>query len=564
MSTAAESFGPFTIVRTLGRGGMGEVFLARTPWPDTPLAAVKRLRPDVARIPTFAERFKHEAQLAARLEHPNLVRTLDVVSIGEQLCVATELVLGKDAGQIADRLRERSQGGSAAVALRLLVDGLLGLAYVHSATNPDGSPLGLIHRDVTPGNLMVGYDGRIMLADFGLAKSLLTARSQLTHQGEILGTPHYLPPEVVEGRPAGTGSDIYGLGAVIYRFLTGVAPHTGSTSEVLMKVLTERPRPLAELRPDLPEWCVTLVGQLLEPNPTRRPSDARRLADAVEARARAEHMWVPAASVGTWLSELFRDVHPQEMAEIEALRQGGGPKQGAGTMVLVPTAEDPPKKGKLPPDARTDPLASGGAEPEQGTLIDGLGASRPPSIDTEAPTRAHASLASGGQGDSAPPSGFDEPSKTALEELPELTSPEAPPAVSDPALVTPVPEPPRAPFKDGPTGVDPRPAPTRRRLSPSPLFFVGLLGLAIATGIGVGRLVSWWRSPAVKVAESSAARLQRWTARLERREAAGRDVPAEAWRALARAALAQARGDASALGRHLLELERIELGPEPP
>ncbi|MEL6190164.1 MAG: serine/threonine-protein kinase, partial [Myxococcota bacterium] len=246
-----QRFGPFVVCRSIGRGGMGEVFLARTPWEAQPLAAVKRLRPDVARVPTFRERFRHEAELARRLSHPNLVGTLDIGEVEGQVYVATELVLGKDTGFIADRLRLRSQGGPVAVAIRLLLDGLAGLAYVHGAQDEDGRPLNLVHRDVTPGNLLLGYDGRSRLADFGLAKSYLSEGSGLTKQGEILGTPHYLPPEVVRGERARPASDIYGLGAVAYRFLTGIAPFQGSTSEVLNKVLKERPRPLAELRPDL-------------------------------------------------------------------------------------------------------------------------------------------------------------------------------------------------------------------------------------------------------------------------------------------------------------------------
>src|SRR5258708_26762622 len=88
LEQSLHRFGPFIIVRTLGRGGMGEVFIARTPWDENPLAAVKRLRPDVARVPTFAERFKHEAELAARLGHPKLVAPLDVGSVGRNsLCV---------------------------------------------------------------------------------------------------------------------------------------------------------------------------------------------------------------------------------------------------------------------------------------------------------------------------------------------------------------------------------------------------------------------------------------------------------------------------------------------
>ncbi|MEO1335171.1 MAG: protein kinase, partial [Myxococcota bacterium] len=153
MESGHQQFGPFQIVRTLGRGGMGEVFVARTPWSKNPIAAVKRLRPDVARVPTFAERFQHESELAVRLEHENVVATIDVGSVEGQLYVASELVQGKDTGIIADRLRERGQGGPAAVAIRLMLDVLSGLAYVHEAVDLDGTPLALVHRDITPGNV---------------------------------------------------------------------------------------------------------------------------------------------------------------------------------------------------------------------------------------------------------------------------------------------------------------------------------------------------------------------------------------------------------------------------
>lgn len=317
---------------------MGEVFVARTPWPENPMAAVKRLRPDVARVPTFAERFAHEAELAVRLAHPNVVGTLDVGSVEGQLYVASELVYGKDTGLIADRLRERGQGGPAAVAIRLLLDTLAGLAYVHGVREPDGKPLRLVHRDVTPGNVLVGYDGQARLADFGLAKSLLTEKSHLTNHGEILGTPHYLAPEVIRGDPASPASDLYGLGAVMYRFLTGIAPHQGTTAEVLLKVLSEEPRSLSDLRPDLAPWLVSFVHRLLEKDPTRRPYDASVLIQQLSNDARASGLLVAKAAVAKWLANLFDAEKTEEMEErdrivaIDLARLGG---QQAGTVVLA-------------------------------------------------------------------------------------------------------------------------------------------------------------------------------------------------------------------------------------
>ena len=341
LDQSLHRFGPFLIIRTLGRGGMGEVFVARTPWEHHPLAALKRLRPDVARVPTFAERFQHESELAVRLEHPNVVGTLDVGAVDEQLYVASVLVLGKDTGLIADRLRERGQGGPAAVAIRLLMDALSGLSYVHGVREPDGRLLQLLHRDVTPGNLLVGYDGVARLADFGLAKSLLTERSNLTQHGEILGTPHYLAPEVIRGESASTASDLYGLGAVMYRFLTGVAPHHGTTAEVLMKVLQEEPRPLSELRPDLAPWIVAFIHRLLDKDPARRPNDAAALGEQLLQDARRAGLVVARQAVGQWLAALFEVEHADEMDEYEriaAIAPEAEPSKPEGTVVLARSA----------------------------------------------------------------------------------------------------------------------------------------------------------------------------------------------------------------------------------
>ncbi|MFO0727201.1 MAG: serine/threonine-protein kinase [Myxococcota bacterium] len=337
-----QRFGPFMIVRPLGRGGMGEVFVARTPWDPYRVAAVKRLRPDVARVPTFAERFRHEALLAVRLEHPNVVGTIDVGSVDGQLYVASDLVVGKDTAAVADRLRERGQGAPVAVVIRILLDVLSGLAYVHGAREPDGRWLALVHRDVTPGNVLVSYEGTARLADFGLARSQLSEGSNLTNHGEILGTPHYLAPEVIRGAKATPASDIYGLGAVTYRVLTGVAPFQGTTAEVLFKALSERPRPLSDWRPDLPSWFVEFVHEMLESDVKRRPFDAGLLVRRLEHEAQQAKLLLPAASVGRWLSALFEEEKVEDLAEYEriaALDPLGAASAAEGTVVLARPSE---------------------------------------------------------------------------------------------------------------------------------------------------------------------------------------------------------------------------------
>lgn len=393
LDQSLHRFGPFLIIRTLGRGGMGEVFVARTPWPQSPLAALKRLRPDVARVPTFAERFQHESELAVRLEHANVVATLDVGSVDDQLYVASELILGKDIGLIADRLRERGQGGPAAVAIRILMDALSGLSYVHGVSEPDGRPLQLVHRDVTPGNLLVGYDGTARVADFGLAKSLLTEGSNLTQHGEILGTPHYLAPEVIRGDNASPASDLYGIGAVTYRFLTGVAPHHGTTAEVLMKVLQEEPRPLSELRPDLPPWLVSFVHRLLQKDPSRRPQDAAALAEQLIRDAKRDALFVARNQIGQWLVSLFESEHAEEVDEYERIAElepeDTGPSQPEGTVVLA-RPEQGDRLQMETPDAFREYEESGGTELDlmEVAVHEAAQLGLPQEEDADLPTRA--------------------------------------------------------------------------------------------------------------------------------------------------------------------------------
>lgn len=629
--SALQRFGPFVIFRAIGRGGMGEVFLARTPYPNAPVAALKRLRPDVARIPTFSERFRHEAALALRLEHANIVDTLDVGEIDGQLYVASELVLGKDAGYIADRLRMRSQGGPAAVALRLVVDALAGLAYVHAAQDEDGTPLSLVHRDVTPGNLLLGYDGRTRLADFGLAKSYLSEGNRLTKQGEILGTPHYLAPEVVRGDPARPVSDIYGLGAVAYRFLTGIAPFQGGTSEVLMKVLTSTPRPLGELRPDLPAWMVSALEEMLQPNPSLRPSDARVFAERLVERARQADMLVPRTAVGRWLAQLFETEQREEQKEYERVLAMTGEEALAptreGTYVLVPTVDGhDPTTGGTPIMAGGEtahPLTTSFTDDDHGTELDlvasqvlqigdktpevqtprpSLGSS-PPIEAYEAdmmPTRA-VEVAAHAESDGEAHDtdierkaaqrrlGFVEEPDTSdtldaaalpgfadLEPVaPTARAPLPPPEggrgqeSSDPLLVTPVEEERPIVAPNPLVGevpemraetMDAAPRDLRR-----PAFFLGgLLCLAIALGIGLGKVVASLRAApttAVPLApmtplSQARARLEALNEELDARTSRNAPVPAAVWRNVAQAAGALLDGNVVAATEALDAAER--------
>lgn len=299
-----EPFGPYMLLRPLGRGGMGVVYTARAQDELHPLVALKRMRADAA-VPTFEERFRHECALALRLRHPHLVETLEAGEIDGQHFVASQLIRGQDLATISQRLGQTDAGMPLAAVVRVMSDVLSALRYVHSATEEDGRALRLVHRDVTPGNVLVGYDGRSHLADFGLATSLLTDSLGLTAEGMFIGTPRFMAPELLTGTKASVQSDLYALGAVAYCLLTGGGPYSGSTKEIILAIMEGPPSPLRSHRPDLPASFLALLDRLMARSKAARPSSAEEADEMLNSVAQREGVWVSHGAVGAWLSQLF-------------------------------------------------------------------------------------------------------------------------------------------------------------------------------------------------------------------------------------------------------------------
>ncbi len=350
-----EEYGRYVLVKALGKGGMGVVYLAKDRERQGSLVALKRLRPDAAVIDTFEERFAHEAELAKLLSHPNLVHTYDAGEIGQRPYIAWELIFGQDIRAISDHLMARGRGAPTAVAIRVALDALAALAYLHAFRDDDGQPLNLIHRDVTPGNIMLGYDGRARLADLGLAKSKLTEPMMLTAEGAIMGTPAYIAPELIKGEDASAASDIYGLGAVLYRLLTGQAPYEGAPNKVLAQILSADPVPLTKLRPDLPGWFNGFITRLMMRKLKLRPASARSLCEELRVTAQREGVLIADEPLGRWLRDLFAEDHQRDAQQLKGLLQTSQRpahlKQS--TRVISAVAEDVDPRTEGPQDIPT-------------------------------------------------------------------------------------------------------------------------------------------------------------------------------------------------------------------
>lgn len=271
---AGAILGGCRLDRPLGAGGMGEVWLARQLSLDRSVA-VKVLPAELARDPAFADRFRREALLAAKVRSPYVVETHDAAVDGGLAFIVMEFLEG-------ETLMERIQGGrpmGEARALQILLHAARGLHAAHEA--------GLVHRDVKPANIFLQKKGPAKLLDFGLAQTC-GQESGLTEPGVVMGTPHFMSPEQCEGAPAGPPSDLYSLGASLYAALAGRPPFTAETAVAVMRLHLDRePERLRALRPDVSLETENLVLRLLEKDPASRPASALAVAREADRRIHA-------------------------------------------------------------------------------------------------------------------------------------------------------------------------------------------------------------------------------------------------------------------------------------
>ncbi len=258
--------GDFQLLRRLGRGGMAEVYLAEQLSLKRQVA-FKVLKSSLATDETYVKRFHVEAQAAAALVHSAIVQIYDVGCADGVHYIAQEYVQGQNLREYLVRHGPPDLPTAVRVMLRVA-------AALHRA-----SQRGIVHRDIKPENIMLGRDGEVKVADFGLAR---IAREHdalnLTQVGVTMGTPLYMSPEQVEGRALDHRSDIYSLGVTCYHMLSGAPPFRGETAlSVAVQHLRATPERLESMRPDLPSGLCRVVHKMLEKDPARRYNSAREL-----------------------------------------------------------------------------------------------------------------------------------------------------------------------------------------------------------------------------------------------------------------------------------------------
>lgn len=289
-SSFPQNFGRYTLVRRLGEGGMAEVFLANVRVAEglAKWVVIKKIRRDFADQLEFRGMFVEEAKIALSLNHANIVHVFDFGQIDSALYLAMELVEGVDLMHFVHSVRADIQAFPAVFAAYIVHQIASGVGYVHRKSDDHGKPLGIVHRDITPHNVMISYDGQVKLLDFGIAR---TGQTLAHTQGEddaswesIKGKVAYMSPEQACGRAIDQRSDIYSMGVILYELLTGEALFRDSDrKEALRRVRSEAIPPLAERAPDLPRELLEIVDSALQRDRNQRTSTARELQSQLAA-----------------------------------------------------------------------------------------------------------------------------------------------------------------------------------------------------------------------------------------------------------------------------------------
>lgn len=315
--TETRTIGRYAMCAEIAAGGMATVHLGKLLGPVgfSRVVAIKALHPQFARDPDFLSMFLDEARLAGRVRHPNVVSVFDVVAREGELYLIMDYVPGDTLARLARFARAEERDVPLAIAVSILIGALEGLHAAHEARDEHGHPLGIVHRDISPQNILVGTDGSARILDFGVAKAV--GRMQTTRNDQLKGKLAYMAPEQLLRGPIDRGADVYAASIVLWELLTGHRLYQGESEiETFRLALEAEVRAPSEARPDLPTVLDAIVAKGLARKPSDRFATAREMARALEETGLAASL----REVAGWVESVAHDTlaeRAQRFAEVE-------------------------------------------------------------------------------------------------------------------------------------------------------------------------------------------------------------------------------------------------------
>ncbi len=300
-----QEIGRHVVLRPLARGGMAELFLVRTTGLKgfEKIVALKRILPQFAGDPEFVKMFLDEARLAAKLDHPNIAHVYDIGRDGSDYFFTMEYVHGEDLRNLM-KCASAGTGFPLSFAAAIAAGVSAGLHHAHSRVGYDGQPLGLVHRDVSPTNVLISYDGAVKVVDFGVAKA--AASSHVTTEGTRKGKFAYMSPEQCRAEPVDPRSDVFAIGILLYEMCTLARAFRGDNEFATMRQIVEGNFvPPSEARPDIPPELERIIMKAMATEPSDRYETARDLQLDLEILARDNKWTTSPAALGDFVREAF-------------------------------------------------------------------------------------------------------------------------------------------------------------------------------------------------------------------------------------------------------------------
>jgi serine/threonine protein kinase len=353
--------GRYELVHLLGQGGMGEVYLAKISGAagfEKP-CIVKTILPALLKDGQFLDRFHHEAKVLVHLVHSSIAQVYDMGETHGTYYMALEYVAGVDVAYLAEQARSQNQPVPVPVALYLGQKVAEGLGYAHRKAGPDGSPLGIVHRDVSPHNVMVSYEGEVKVIDFGLAKS--AARSKYTLPATVMGKLGYMSPEQARAESLDHRSDIYSCGVMIWELLAGrsLIGH-GTVGEMMAAMANPHAPSLHELRPEVDPAIDAVVRRALAPHPQDRYGRSDELARALNEQLLRTSTSLGAEEVGNFVKALCPEAFSAQRKLISRI---SGVRRSPST----------PPQGGVMPASGVSPVPAGPMTGMEATSVRSLG-----------------------------------------------------------------------------------------------------------------------------------------------------------------------------------------------
>jgi serine/threonine protein kinase len=350
---AGDKLGRFELIRQIAVGGMAELYLARTVGIEgfEKLVVVKRILPLYLANPSFVSRFLNEARLAATLLHPNVVQVYDIGNEGGDYFFAMEYVHGEDLSLVVAAANTAGMPLSLDATLTIATGLCAGLHYAHEKTDPDGKPLEIVHRDVTPSNVLVSYDGTVKLADFGIARAM--ASGAATTSGGRKGKVDYMSPEQCQARKGlDRRSDVFSVGMVLYELTVGRLPFSGETAYVVLdQIVNQDAPPPSRIVHGYPPQLEKIVLRALRRDPAERYPTALELQSALEDFAHETRLRVSPLVLGRVMSTLF----PARLEDwAHAREQGAFFVEQHVVRTLIDNASGPQSGPPSPPSWQDD------------------------------------------------------------------------------------------------------------------------------------------------------------------------------------------------------------------